>query len=700
MIQACRPASDTLADNAANDWPGYQGGPDANQYSALDQITPENVAQLLPAWTYASGGADTAGRTQIQCNPLVIDGVLYGTNPRLVVFALDAASGQEKWTFDPSVGNNGSLSGMGVNRGLAYWEGDGQKRIFFSSGPLLYSLDAMTGKPDTAFGKGGFIDLHDGLDRPVENLFINNNSPGRVYKNKIIVGSRVSENTGPVPGHIRAFNVHSGAVEWIFHTIPHPGEYGYDSWPAEAWLRSGGANSWSGFSLDEKRGIVFAPTGSASFDFYGGDRPGDNLFANCVLALNADTGERLWHFQSVHHDLWDRDHPAPPNLVTVTHDGQQVDAVAQITKAGFVILLDRETGEPLFPIEERPVPPSTLQGEAAATTQPYITAPPPFSRQTVTDADLARRSPEVYAYGKAILDEVMLQPVSPYTPPAETATFVFPGFDGGGEWGGAAADPDGILYINSSEMPWVVKMMPYEAPDDKKLATKGKQVYEVACIACHGPDRKGGAIYGNSPSLVGLKDRLDEATVQKTIREGRGLMPSFANLSTDELSALTAFLLESDEVDQSGKKLDIWPYPYRFNGYNRFYAPDGFPAITPPWGQLTAVDLNAGTIKWQVTLGDLPEGRAADDPPTGAENYGGPVVTAGNVIFIAATLDQKFRAFDRRNGNLLWETDLPAAGYATPATYAVDGKQYVVIACGGGKLGTPSGDRYIAFALP
>lgn len=697
---ACRPESH-LADkyNPAN-WPGYQGGPDANQYSALNQINTENADQLVPIWEYASTGADTAGRTQIQCNPLVIDGVLYGTSPRLQVFALDAATGIEQWRFDPSGEQNGSLTGMGVNRGLAYWEENGERRLFFSSGPLLYSLDASTGQPDTAFGSGGFVDLHDGLGRSIKTLFINNNSPGRVYKDKLIMGSRVSESTGPVPGHIRAFNVRTGALEWIFHTIPHPGEYGYDTWPEEAWQNSGGANVWSGFSLDEARGIIFAPTGSASFDFYGGDRAGDNLFANCVLALNADTGERIWHFQSVHHDLWDRDHPAPPNLVTVSHEGERIDAVAQITKSGFVILLDRETGEPLFPIEERPAPPSTLTGEQASPTQPYITAPPPFSRQLVTEADLADRSPEVYDYAKSIWDEVQEQPIDPFTPPATTTTFCFPGFDGGGEWGGAAADPEGILYVNSSEMPWLIKMIPYEAPKDQLLATKGKKVYDVACIACHGPDLKGGAIYGNSPSLIGLKKRLDEPAIAKVIKEGKGIMPAFASLKEEEVSALTAFLLESDAVDQSGKKLNLWPYPYRFNGYNRFVAPDGFPAIKPPWGQLTAVDLNAGTIKWQVTLGDLPTARPSDDPATGAQNYGGPVVTAGNVIFIAATKDEKFRVFDKRDGRLIWETTLPAAGYATPATYAVNGKQYVVVACGGGKLGTDSGDRYVAFALP
>lgn len=694
----CQP--DSAAPEKTGNWPGYQGGPDANQYSALDQINTENADQLMKAWEYASTGADTTGRTQIQCNPLVIDGTLYGTSPRLQVFALDAATGREKWKFNPAAEGNGALTGMGVNRGLAYWEEGEQKRLFFSSGPLLYALDAQSGKPDPAFGNNGHIDLHDGLDRPVDHLFINSNSPGRIYKDKLIMGSRVSESTGPVPGHIRAFNVRTGEMEWIFHTIPHPGEYGYDTWPKNAWLTSGGANAWSGFSVDEERGMVFAPTGSASFDFYGGDRPGDNLFANCILALDADTGEYIWHFQSVHHDLWDRDHPAPPNLVTVTHEGKQVDAVAQITKSGFVIVLDRETGEPLFPIEERPVPSSTLTGEVASPTQPYIIAPPPFSRQEVNEADLARRSPEVYAYAKEVWEEVQQLPVDPYTPPATTSTFIFPGFDGGGEWGGAATDPDGILYVNSSEMPWVIKMAPYEAPEDQRLATKGKQVYDVACIACHGPDLKGGATYGNAPSLLGLNSRLDQDAVVKVIQEGKGVMPSFSSLKAEELNALTAFLMESDELDESGSTLDLWPYPYRFNGYNRFYAPDGFPAITPPWGQLTAVDLNEGTIKWQVTLGDLPMARAESDPATGAQSYGGPVVTAGNVIFIAATEDEKFRVFDKRNGDLIWETGLPAAGYATPATYAVDGKQYVVVACGGGKLGTKSGDKYVAFALP
>lgn len=685
---------------AAADWPSYLGGPETNHYSALHQITVENVHQLQVAWIYNAGGADTSGRSQIQCNPIIVDGVLYATSPDLQLFALNAATGEELWKFNPFK-ESYDLHGAGVNRGVVYWEDGEDKRIYYTATSFLYAVDAKTGQSVSSFGKDGKVDLHDGLDRDnIEELFIVANTPGIVYKDLLILGSRVSESIGAAPGHVRAFDLRTGEVKWIFHTIPFPGEFGYETWPPDAWQQSGGANAWSGFSLDEKRGIVFVPTGSASFDFYGGDRHGENLFANCVLALNAETGERIWHYQTVHHDLWDRDLPAPPNLVTVEHEGKKIDAVAQITKSAYIFLLDRETGEPLFPVKEIPVPASRLKGEEAWPTQPVPTKPKPFARHTITDADLTRRTPEAYAFAKAALDNSL--PVQQFMPMSEEGTFIFPGFDGGGEWGGAAVDPDGILYINASEMPWLTHMQPVQLATDNFLASQGKMIYNQACVACHGKNLEGGTMFGNVPSLQNVKSRLTKEQIVATIKTGKGAMPAFAYLDEQEVDAIAAFLLESKEKVEAGevKSREDWIYPYAFGGYTRFYDPDGFPAITPPWGTLNAVNLNTGEIVWKVPLGEHPGITDKSLQPTGTESYGGPVVTAGGVIFIAGTLDEKIRAFNKKDGTLLWEAKLPAAGYATPATYSVNGKQYLVIAAGGGKLGTKSGDAYVAFALP
>ncbi len=681
-----------LPDQYVN-WRYYQGDQEVSQYVELSGINKSNVQQLKKVWSYRSGGADSLGRSQIQCNPVVMDGVLYGTNPQLHLFALDAVNGEEIWKFIP----HGVSGATGVNRGVVYWSDGNDKRIYYSVGAYLYSVDAAKGVRNKGFGINGRVHLREGLGRDITGQILTSNTPGIIYQDKLIIGSRVSESTGPLPGHIRAFNIHTGTIEWTFHTIPHPGEPGYETWPSDAWKHSGGANAWSGFSLDAKRGWVFAPTGSASFDFYGGDRHGDNLYANCILALDAKTGELIWHYQVVHHDLWDRDLPAPPNLTEIQIDGRKVEVVVQILKSGYILILDRQTGIPLFPIQERPVPSSRLQGEKTSETQPFILKPQPFSRQTLELKDLATRSDSVWNYAKWIFDQA--KPVIPFTPFDTVPGLLFPGFDGGGEWGGAAIDPDGILYVNSSEIPWVVQMLPIQKMVDKDIRTYGSQIYQTTCSSCHGANMEGGTAFGNVPALSGITDRLSKDEVTKIITNGKGTMPSFASLQLTEIEAVVSFILNIKGEIQPNEGKKVWPYPYRFLGYNRFYGPDGFPAITPPWGQLTAVDLASGTISWQTTLGDLPEARQSEDPPTGTENYGGPVVTAGGLIFIAATQDNRIRAFDKDSGKLLWEHELPAAGYATPAVYAVSGKEYVVIACGGGKLGSPSGDYYIAFAL-
>ncbi len=682
-------------------WDMYLGGPGTNQYSPLDQINRENASNLQVAWVYHSGDADSLNRSQIQCNPLIIDGILYGSSPALKFFALNAATGEEIWSFDPW-GNNYQQFGMGVNRGLAFWTDGNDKKLLVTSGAFLFCINAETGQLIESFGNQGKVDLHDGLGRDVSNMFISANTPGVIYKDLLILGTRVSESTGAAPGYIRAYNVQSGNIEWVFHTIPKPGEVGYDTWPENAWERVGGANAWSGLSIDRERGWVFAPTGSAAFDFYGGDRPGANLFANCILVLDAATGERIWHYQTVHHDVWDRDLPAPPNLITVNHNGQEIEAVAQITKSAHIFLLNRETGEPLFPIEEVAVPASKLDGEQTWPTQPIPTKPPPFSRNRMQEKDITNRTPEAHDYVKSIWEN--LAEGDPFVPPSEEGTIVLPGFDGGGEWGGGSFDPEtGMFYINASEMPWILQMVPFEPTTDDKLASLGRSIYNSQCILCHGKDKKGASIH-TVPSLVGLKDRMDKATLVQTVTKGKGMMPAFGHLSADRVDAIAAFLLETDEKVPEGRiqsrNASDWPYPYSMTGYNRFRDHEGYPALTPPWGTLNAIDLNKGALAWKIPFGEIPELAAQGMKNTGSESYGGPVVTKGGVIFIGATLDEKFHVYDKDNGNLLFEYQLPAAGYATPATYTVNGKQYVVIAAGGGKLGTKSGDAYVAFSLP
>lgn len=683
------------------DWPNHGGDPGHRQYSTLDEITRDNVSQLRVAWTYRTGDARADNRSQIQCNPIVIRGVLFATSPQLKTFALDAATGRELWVFDPFEAGAEQHS-LGVNRGVAYWEDGTDRRILVTAGQRLYALDAATGKPVETFGSKGSVSLLEGLGRDVRHLYVISNTPGAIYKDVLILGARVSEGPGPsAPGHIRAFDVRTGTIRWTFHTIPQPGEFGHDTWPPDAYTRVGGVNAWSGISVDRARGVVFLPIGSAAFDFWGGNRHGANLFANTVLALDANTGRRVWHYQLVRHDLWDRDPPAAPILVTLTREGRRVDAVAQVTKSGHVFVFDRETGRPLFPIEERAVAASDLEGEAAWPTQPLPLAPPPFARQQLTEADLTDISPESHAAVLKRFREVRSGPQ--FTPPSTQGTVIFPGFDGGGEWGGQAFDEEsGLLYVNSNEMPWILTMVKLEQVGADPTAA-GKRTYDLNCAVCHGADRKGDPLKVY-PAIADVHTRLSREAVEQIIRQGKGVMPSFGQLSEAERKTLVAFLF-GDAARPLGKPTAIEDQPdesvlYSHTGYNRFLDPEGYPAVKPPWGTLNAIDLNAGTIRWTVTLGEFEKLTKRGIPPTGTENYGGPVATAGGLVFIGATQDEKFRAFDKTNGRVLWEAQLPAGGYATPATYAVDGKQFVVIAAGGGKMGTKSGDAYVAFALP
>ncbi len=688
--------TETLNWEAASDWPVYQGGKSSNQYSPLSQITPENIHSLQPVWEYHSEEGKPGDNTQIQCNPIIIDGTLYATSPKLKVFALNATTGERIWEFNPNQDVNYA---MNVNRGVTFWTDGSDERILFSAGPKLFALNAKTGELIPAFGNAGIVNLKEGLGENSEDKYVVATTPGVIYNDLVIIGSRVSENTGAAPGSIRAFNVITGKLEWVFNTVPLPGEFGYDTWPEDAWKTVGGANSWSGMSLDEKRGIVYIPTGSAAFDFWGGDRKGQNLFANCVLALDAATGKRIWHYQTVHHDVWDRDLPAPPNLVTVTHDGKMKDAVAQITKSGFVFLLDRETGEPLFPVEEVPVESSDLKGEETWPTQPIPVKPPPFSPQSLTMDNVTNISQESHDFVSSILKNVKTG--KQFIPPGNEGTVIFPGFDGGGEWGGAAFDPEtSTLYINGSIMPWILTMIEV---DNENMANSnpGSRIYQVNCAMCHGQNREGKAA-ASYPPLINLKQKFSEAEIKNLLNTGKGFMPSFRHLGDGEKEALVAFLLQETigrDVHLEGIENNAEKIPYTTTGYNRFFDQNGYPAVQPPWGNLSAIDLNEGKILWQVPLGEFEELTKQGIPKTGTENYGGPVVTAGGVIFIAASKDEYFRAFNKETGEEIWKYKLPAGGYATPSVYETDGTEYVVIACGGGKMGTKSGDSYIAFAL-
>ena len=692
-------------------WENYGGSKENIHYSSLTEIDTNNVAQLQPAWVFNTGDADTAKSSQIQCNPIIVDSVMYITSPTLRLFALHAGTCKKLWEFNPdSMSRNRNLSQfiLNNNRGVTYWtDGKNDKRIFYVASSYLHCINATNGQLVISFGDSGMIDLHKDLGREVQELFITATSPGIIYKDLYILGSRVDEGPAAAPGHIRAFDVRTGKMKWIFHTIPQPGEYGYETWEdKEAYKHIGGANSWSGLTLDEKRGILFAPTGSASFDFYGGKRRGQNLFANCLLALDAETGKRKWHFQFIHHDLWDWDLPAPPALVTIEKDGKKIDAVAQTTKHGMVWLFERETGNPLYPINEVPVDTtSELVNEKVWPTQPIPTFIKPFVRQTISADDINPYLPDT-SIAKLKKDLAGYRFGKMFIPPGKQTAVELPGFDGGAEWGGTSFDPEtGLLYVNANEMGWLLTMRDIkpEPPKKENYGQAGLRLYEKYCVTCHGVDRKG---TGNFPTLLNIQVKYNTSQVMGLLSSGRRMMPSFNYIANEDKEAIVSYVLELKKEQQKNfirppQANDMYRnLPYSMTGYHKFLSPEGYPAIKPPWGSLTAIDLNTGEHIWKNNLGEYPELKAKGIPPTGTENYGGSVVTAGGLLFIAAARDGKLRAFNKRNGKLLWEYNLPAPGFATPSVYTVNGKQFLVIACGGGKLGTKSGDSYVAFALP
>jgi quinoprotein glucose dehydrogenase len=666
LIAVLHAADSTLG--GGRDFPVYGGNSAGTRYSPLKQINRSNVARLTVAWTHDT--ADGPGASQTQ--PIVVDGVLYALTPKHKVIALEGASGKELWRFDPGT------AGRGPNRSVVYWSSGADRRIFSALDSFVYALNAATGKPIQGFGKDGRIDLREGLGRDPSQMSIVLTSPGIIYQDLLIVGGRTPEALPAPPGDVRAYDVRTGKLRWSFHTIPHPGEYGYETWPKDAWTYTGSANNWAGMAVDEKRGIVYVPTGSAATDFYGADRIGDDLFANCLIALNAQTGQRLWHFQGVKHDVWDRDFPSPPTLVTVKRDGKPVDAVAQTTKQGWVYLFDRTNGKPLFPIEYRKYSGSSLPGEVTAETQPLPTRPAPFARQVLTEDMLTNRTSEAHQWALGRFRELRSEgQFVPFGVGRETV--IFPGFDGGAEWGGSAFDPEtGLLFVNANDLPWTSSMA------ENQGGASGKQLYLTNCANCHGDDMSGAP--PQIPALTGIGSKRSPQQLATVIRQGAGRMPAFPSLRQPDLNALVQYMLSGESKELSANDSEVKAPRFRFTGYHKFLDPDGYPAAAPPWGTLNAINLNTGEYAWKIPLGEYPELAQKGIKDTGSENYGGPIVTAGGLVFIAATnFDRKFRAFDKQTGKLLWETTLPFAGNATPATYEVGGRQFVVIYATGGK---------------
>lgn len=698
-------AGGSVSPSKNQDWAIYLGDKSRSHYSALDQINKSNVSKLKVAWTF-----DTGETGEFQDNPLIVDGVLYTATASRKVIALSASTGEQMWKFDAAIERPGR--GGSRQRGLAYWASGDDRRIYTAVGSYLYAINAHTGQLVRSFGQNGSLNLgaavkFEGSDAPVNASM---NSPGVMYKDLYIVSV-----TGG-PGTVQAYDVRTGELKWVFYLTPRPGEYGYLSWPPDAYKTAYIEPSWAGTALDEERGILYVPNGEPGPEpgFWGADRIGADLFGNSLVALDANTGKRLWDFQVTHHDLLDKDLPTAPVLLTVTHNGRKIDAVAQGTKFGVVFVFDRVTGEPLWPIYEKSVPQTTLTGEQTWPTQPFPSVPPPLMRQVYTEDDVSNISLEAHALTLQRFKKDGSE--GPYPAPSLNETIMFPGFDGGMEWGGAAVDPGGIYYVNLNEVPWLMQMIPTKRADGTPLSL-GERGYMIQCAACHGLDRRGDPA-GGFPSLVNIGQSLSKDQVGQIVQQGAGRMPSFGATPAGTRQSIIDFLFGDEQPASAyqqpgrggrgggaggpggglGRGADS--APYAFGGYRRWFDAQGYPAIKPPWGSLNAVDLNTGEIKWKVPLGEYAELTAKGIPPTGTENYGGPIVTAGGLIFIGATADETFRAFDKDTGKILWQAKLPFGGNATPSTYMIDGKQYVVISAGGAKSGQPSGGSIVAFVLP
>jgi quinoprotein glucose dehydrogenase len=681
-------------------WSDYGGTADSMQYSALKQINKTNVSRLELAWSYPAPGP--GGRFAF--NPLIVDKVMYVVGKNSAIVALDAATGKEIWSHP--------VEGSPTNRGFNYWESKDRsdRRLIFAAGSDLQQINVLTGETISTFGNYGRVNLREGTPRPLGGP---SGTPGRVFENLIILGSNTGEGYGSAPGDLRAFDVLTGKLVWTFHTIPHPGEYGYDTWPKEAWKYAGGVNAWGEISIDEKRGIAYFPLGSPTYDFYGADRIGANLFGDCLLALDARTGKRLWHFQAVHHDLWDYDLTTGPKLLTVRHNGRTVDIVAQATKFGFLYVFNRVTGEPLWPIEERPVPKSDVPGEESWPTQPFPTKPPPFARLKFTVDDV---NPHVDAAEAARLRKILQNARNEgvFTPPSSARDQIaMPGELGGSNWGGAAADPTtGMLYVRTIDGPAIHKLA--EKPEQQTIAggtpeQRGFALYLQHCLTCHGPDRTGVA----SPSALGAE------CFTSIVRKGQGQMPGFpeTTLTPQDLDALALYLENPSAVappSGRGRRPTPPPPPGQTRYYGQFgnlmHANNGLPVIGPPWSELVAYDLSEGTIKWRIPLGTVSSLAAKGIKDTGSyrPTRNGPVVTAGGLIFVGTAADRFVRAYDKDSGKVLWERELEANPDGIPAVYEVGGRQYVAFFAGSFRSyrgiawnpGKPEAQGYYVFALP
>jgi glucose dehydrogenase/sugar phosphate isomerase/epimerase len=671
IIAAAKPEELTRA----NGWPKTEdfrrwdrslGGSTSNRFSALTQIDKSNVAQLEVAWTYHSGD----GKANVQCNPIIVDGVMYAPTAGWNIVALDAATGKERWRFTPEkLGKR--LEDQPARRGLLYWPGDAQApaRVIFGAGNWIYALDPKSGKVIESFGKGGRTEIPTGAT-----------TVGAVHRRVLVVAGYA--------GDVFGYDVRTGAKLWTFKTKPDAGEYGHETWSQI----EQGANCWGGIALDESRGIAFIGLGSPKPNFFGMGHLGDNLFSNCVLALDAQTGKRLWHFQELRHDIWDWDIPAPPNLVTVERHGVKVDAVAQVTKLGNTLLLDRVTGQPLYDFKLSRVATKALPGDVPAPYQPTPELPQPFARQAYT-LDDQPTDPDARAVVSAVVQRANLGPFASVEEAKPTLMF---NIHGGSEWTGASADNRGRLFVTSNEIPWYITCFRDDDPAPAQPPTAGEQVYQTICAGCHGPDRRG---IGHAPPLRGVRHRLQDAEIREQLKNGRGSMPPMAFLTEEQIKPLLEFVLCRDRpIPPLDPKA---PVKWTFGGWNRLVDAEGYPGCKPPWGTLNCIDLNTGRLAWQVPLGEYPELAAKGVAKTGQENFGGCMVTASGLVFASGTRDKKIRAFDADTGAELWSHLLPLHGTAPPASYEVDGRQFIVLpVTGGGKLGGPTGDVWMAFALP
>jgi len=682
------------------DWPIYNGDWGGTKYSSLDQINKDNVGELELLWRYRVDDAGDGRSTVLQTNPMVVDGIVYLASAGAKLIAIDLHTRETLWVHRPP----DDLRGAARVRGVTFWQDGDDRRIYYGSGVSLFAVNADTGQLVEAFGQGGKIDLRKGLDADHDSRRVSSRAPGVIYKDTLVLGTSVGE--GPhqaAPGHIRGYDVRTGEQRWIFHTVPHPGEYGHETWSAESYKTVGGANAWGGLTLDQERGIVFAGTGSATYDHWGGNRLGDNLFANSVLALDAETGERIWHFQTVHHDLWDYDLPTPPTLVSLYKDGELIDAVAQPSKMGHVFVLDRVTGEPIFGVEERPVPPSVIPGETSSPTQPFPILPPPLTKQSFTLDEVTDLSEEASAYVLNELEGMVMGDI--FDPPSFEKLVIMPQFNGGMEWPGAAYDPQShTLIVNTNNEAEWHSMEAAGSSDELTPYALGRKIARSVCARCHGVASEGIPGVADTPGMLDVADRLTKDDVRTLLQEGRGQMPTFAHFSDTEIGAVLAYLFDErggEPISEESALQYAGGIPYLGTGHWDFRDNRGFPINKRPWGMLNSVDLSTGAINWQVPLGTYTELEAEGHSPTGTFNIGGPVITAGGLVFVAGTLDERFRAFDKDTGELLWEFQMDAAGYATPAVFEIDGKQYIVMAGGGGGIPrTRSGDSYYFFGLP